>query len=57
MPCEMLEEIEDALVEEGETEKKEFPVLEIYMKGNEGSACLRGQDGIRSYIKVEKRNR
>jgi hypothetical protein len=59
MPCELLEEIEQALIEEGEAEKKEFPVLEIYMKGSEGSACLRNQDGsrTRSFLKVEKRNR
>ena len=55
LSCALLAEIEAACIDEGTQEKQEFPVLELYMPGNHGEACLRMRDGTRRHLKVEKR--
>lgn len=55
LSCALLAEIEEACISVGEKEKQEFPVLELYMPGNHGEACLRMSDGTRRHLKVERR--
>ena len=69
LPCAVLEELEEACLDMGRAEADssqavlpepapDFPVLEVYLRGHDGSVLLRYSDGSRSRrLKVELRRR